>query len=292
MAKERFAFVDLVRVIAIFLIVLFHFWYQITFDESLRTIGFVGVSLFFIASGYTLTKHYSNHVSFSFKWFFRRILKIALIYYLALVLVALLFGRQAYSGNLFFNLLAHFSFTDSFFPEYSYGLISPAWFFAPLVVLYLFFPYINKIIKKNWFFILPAFVITFLFRFYNPFFTSTNFLFFLAEFCFGIAFAYRRSLLLVLVSLLIIFIRPVMVLPFVLFYILSFTDHVSDFNLLRIISKYSVAIFLFHEALMNLIFDKWQIFYFSKVYSILIFVGVSIFVTYLSSILQRKILSD
>lgn len=292
MAKERFAFVDLVRVVAIFLIVLFHFWYQITLNESLRAVGFVGVSLFFIASGYTLTKHYSNHVSFSFKWFFRRILKIALIYYLALIFIALLFGRQAYSGNLFLNLLAHFSFTDSFFPEYAYGLISPAWFFAPLVVLYLLFPYLNKLLKTNWFFVLPAIVITFLFRFYHPFYTSPNFLFFIAEFCFGIAFAYRRSILLVLISFLIIFIKPVMVLPFILFYILSFTDHVSDFRLLRFVSKYSVTIFLFHEALMNIIFDKWHFFYFSKVYSIILFIGLSIFVTYLSSILQRKILSS
>ncbi|MEM4359026.1 MAG: acyltransferase family protein [Candidatus Bilamarchaeaceae archaeon] len=72
MVRERLLWVDIVRTLAIFLIVLFHFIYEINPDQSLRWIGYVGVSLFFIASGYVLAKNYPDLENLNLSWLKKR----------------------------------------------------------------------------------------------------------------------------------------------------------------------------------------------------------------------------
>ena len=251
MRKERVVFLDILRVISIFLIVLFHFWYQSTLDNSLRAIGFVGASLFFIISGFSLAKNYPEHTGFSLKWFLKRYLKIASVYYVALVLIVILFLKQSYSGNLFLNLLSHFTFTDSLFPQFSYGIISPAWFLAPLIVYYLIFPFLNGVIKKDWKIIIGIFIVSALIRFFNSGdYTSMNPLFFLAEFCFGIAIAHNKKIYMMATPIIFVLVQPIMYIPFAIFYMLSFVknEYVSS-KIVIWISNQIIFIFLFHEAL-------------------------------------------
>jgi len=143
MDKNRAVFIDLAKTIGILAVILFHVAYEISLNNELRPIGFIGVSLFFIASGFVLAKKYAGLEFFSFKWIYRRYLKIALIYYPALIAIAVLLGNQTYTGSIIKNLIVHFSFLDAYFSDVQYSIISPAWFFAPLMGLYLLFPYLN-----------------------------------------------------------------------------------------------------------------------------------------------------
>jgi peptidoglycan/LPS O-acetylase OafA/YrhL len=294
MAKERLVFLDILKIISIVLVISFHFLYQLTLDNSLRSVGFVGVSLFFIISGFSLAKNYSHHTNFSFKWFLKRYLKIASAYYVALILIIILFAKQCYSGNLFLNLLAHFTFTDSFFPQFSYGIISPAWFLAPLIVYYFLFPFLNKIIKNNWKLIFIPFIFSVAIRLlYSESYVSTNFLFFLGEFCFGIAFAYSRKIWLMIIPLIIILVQPLMYIPFMIFFLFSFVEnkHLSS-KTITWISGNIIFLFLFHEALINLIFNKWQIYNLSGSISIIVYITLVASSIYLSNIIQKALINN
>lgn len=293
MKKERFCFVDLVKVLAIFLVILFHLLYQITLNNSLRMIGFAGVSLFFIASGFTLAKNYPNYEKFSFKWFVKRYIKIATMYYLALILIVVLFFTQSYSGNLFLNLFSHFAFIESFFSNFSYGIISSAWFLAPLLAYYLLFPFLNKIIKKNWMFFVPILILSVLVKFFLHSYTSSNILFFLGEFCFGIAFAYRPKIDLVALSLITILVQPVMFLPFAIFFLFSFIKNKDlDYSAIRFISSQTLVLFLFHEALIYLILNRWHIYFIPKYLAIVLYLLLVLVVVYLAGKIQKSILRN
>ncbi|MFA5992653.1 MAG: acyltransferase family protein [Candidatus Pacearchaeota archaeon] len=263
MKKERVLFVSLVRIIAIVLIVLFHVMYEIFQDHGLRPIGFIGVSLFFIVSGFVLAKIYPNLTEFSGKWFLKKYFKIALVYYLALVFIVILFGKQVYSGNVFANLGLHFAFLDGFFSQVAYGIISPAWFIVPLICFYFLFPYLNRFIKKSYIFLILAFVISIAIRFYLGTWTSYNPLFFLAEFCFGIAFVYKPKNILILISAVVLIVNPLMFIPFAVFYSLSFINSTMLTKLSNILGFFEInmiIIFLSHEAFINVLFNKWNIF--------------------------------
>lgn len=291
MAEKRLAFLDLLKIISIVLVILFHFLYQITSNESLRALGFVGVSLFFIVSGYSLAKNYPDHITFSFKWFFKRYVKLASVYYLAIIIIVILFFRQSYSGNLFLNLLAHFTFTDSLFRDYSYGIISPAWFLAPLIVYYLIFPFLNKLIKNNWKIIIPLFFASLLVRcIHTGDYTSTNALFFIGEFCFGIALAHYRNIWLMLIPSILIFIMPIMYLPFVIFFVSQYIQNkYLPSKILAVISGQIILLFLFHEALINILLDKWQIYSIPKYLSLAIYLIFVVITPYLSKRIQKSL---
>jgi peptidoglycan/LPS O-acetylase OafA/YrhL len=55
MKTKRINSIDILKALAIILVVWFHFQYQATGDNALRIWGFMGVSIFFIASGFLLS---------------------------------------------------------------------------------------------------------------------------------------------------------------------------------------------------------------------------------------------
>jgi hypothetical protein len=215
-------------------------------------------------------------------------LKIASVYYIALILIVILFAKQSYSGNLFLNLLSHFTFTDSIFPQFNYGIISPAWFLAPLIVYYLLFPWLNRAIKNNWKIIIPIFIATAIMRIIYGEYVSTNFLFFLAEFCFGIAIAYNKKMSIIAVPIIIVFVQPIMYIPFVIFYAFSFikNKHASS-KIVTLISGQIIFLFLFHEALIYLIFNKWHIYALSKPLGIVVCLIAIVIAAYISNKIQK-----
>jgi peptidoglycan/LPS O-acetylase OafA/YrhL len=289
---KREPFIDLIKVIAIILVIFFHFSYQATMEDSLRIVGFVGVSLFFIVSGFILAKNYEKLQKFSLKWFGKRYLKIITVYYPALILILILFYKQAYSGNLFVNLLSHFAFIDSQFATYAYGIISPAWFLAPMILLYLFFPIINRFMKRYTWLIFPAFLMMVGLRILYGGYISINPIFFLGEFCFGISFANNKNLFPILASLLVIIVEPWMIVPFIIFGLLFILrSQIPSIGIIKIISSYTLVLFLLHEGLMNLIFDKWHIYSLPKYPAIILYLSLVVLLTILSNKLYKKIYS-
>ena len=97
--EERLVSIDLLRVIAIVLIIGFHLVYNFNHDSSIRPVGFLGVSLFFIISGFMLAKKYPLLEKFSAPWFLKRYIRIASLYYLALIFLVFLFGKQIIRGQ-------------------------------------------------------------------------------------------------------------------------------------------------------------------------------------------------
>lgn len=284
--REKIIFIDILKTIAIILVVLFHVLYEITLNNSLRIIGFFGVSLFFIVSGFILAKAYPNQ-SFSLKWFAKRFIKISSLYYLALIAIGLLFANQTYHGSLFKQLLIKFAFLDAFFPISQYSIISPAWFLIPLIVLYYLFPILNKIIKKVPYLVFIAFIIMYFIRFKSENLTEYSPLFFIGEFCFGIALAQGYTLIPLLASLLIIPLNPYTFIPFPIFYIFSkinwkFLNSIPIMPTISFIAENTLIIFLFHESFMKVILNRWHIFQLSFLPSLIILIFATLTCIFLS----------
>ncbi len=262
MAEGRIAWVDIARIIAIILIVGFHVAYEFTLNNDLRVIGFFGVSLFFIASGYMLAMKYKELISFDLNWLKKRWLRIATLYYPALICVSLLFVSEDIYSRVK-DLVLHFLFLNWMVPSLSYSIISPAWFLVPLMGLYILFPILNRFIRKSPWFLLLAFILTIANRYVlYPGWVDFSPVFFLGEFCFGIALAQGEKRPLVLcATLLPALINPVMVLPFVAFILIEKlgADIVSLPNVLVVIAANTFEIFLFHESVMKTVLGEWKI---------------------------------
>jgi len=289
---ERLVSVDLIRTLAIILVVGFHIIFNFNFDSSYRWIGFTGISLFMIVSGFLLAKKYPSHDKFSLKWFLSRAIKIIAIYYLALVMVAFLLGKQVYSGNVFLNLLSHFFFLDFVSVDFAYSFISSAWFLVPLVALYLLFPYINKYVSKGRGFLFLAFVVTIAARVTYDAYTSYNPVFFLAEFAFGIALAKGRKIEALVLSILTIFVMPEMVLPFLIFYFLLMIDEkYLPAKTLSFIGRNTIILFLFHESFLKVAIGRWHIFNLSTIGSLVVLLIFTTLVIYLSKKIESYLLN-
>ena len=268
----------------------FHFFYEITYSQSLRKVGFVGISLFFIISGFVLAKIYPEHEKFSLRWFLKRYLKIAVLYYLGLIALVILFGNQIYSGLLSNNLLLHLVFLDPLFPKYAYGIMSAAWFLTPLIGLYILFPYLNRFLKKNARLLIIPFLIMVYFRVSNGTYTDYSPLFFLGEFCFGIVFAHGKKHLALIISLLSIIIQPFMVLPYFIFYILySLSGRYFPTKLLSLIGAHTLPLFLFHEAYLRLGFGRWHVYDLTKFGGMFLLTIVVLFCMYLCKVIQKSL---
>jgi peptidoglycan/LPS O-acetylase OafA/YrhL len=261
MSDGRIAWVDIARVIAIVLVVGFHVAYEFTLDNGLRPIGFLGVSLFFIASGYMLAMKYPQLDSFSLNWLKKRWLRVATVYYPALVCVSLLFiGGDLYARAR--DLAMHFLFLNWTSPDLAYSIISPAWFLVPLMGLYILFPFLNRIMRKSAWFLLPAFLLTIAYRHIVGGIVDFSPIFFLGEFCFGIAVAHGEKRWQVLgLALLPALVSPVMAVPFGLFVLLgSLGAGVGALpGILVVIAANTFEIFLFHESVMKTALGEWSI---------------------------------
>jgi peptidoglycan/LPS O-acetylase OafA/YrhL len=222
MQKERNVSVDLLKTIAIASVIFFHLWFSLT-NNSLRHLGFFGISLFFIISGYLLAYKYPDLEKFSVKWMWKRYVRIAALYYLALIAIVIIFGNQVYSGSMWKNLITHFLFIDFYFQDTAYGIISVSWFLIPLMGMYFLFPYFNKLIKRRSYLLGAVMLAMVLFRIYQGGLTSFNLLFFLGEFCFGILCAHNKKNLYLLTCILTAITNTLMIIPFLVFYsVISF----------------------------------------------------------------------
>ncbi|HJX50874.1 hypothetical protein A3K73_07260 [Candidatus Pacearchaeota archaeon RBG_13_36_9] len=289
MGDERNSSIDFLRVLAIGLIIAFHFTYSYFPDERLRYLGFVGISLFFIISGFLLANNYLSNEKFSVKWFLKRYIKIAFLYYPTLIAIVLIFGEQVYSGNLSKNLLLHFVFLDFTSPETSFGIISTAWFLVPLMAFYLAFPYLNKLIKRYNYSISLIIAAAVLFRFYKGGLISFNPLFFLGEFCFGILFARDKKNIFLFSSLLMFAYGYIFFIPFAVFYCFYFLNFNFIAKILSFIGKNTLPLFLFHESVIMVIVGSWKAYSLNKPAAIFLIAVVSIFLTYISSKINKFI---
>lgn len=255
--RQRIGWLDTGRVLAIFLIVAFHVAYEFTLDNSLRMWGFFGASLFFVMSGFSLATLYPQMGWFSLEWMGRRYAKVAEVYYPAVLAVYLLFTTQVTTAG-WYAVLAHFAFIDWLSPDTAYSIISPAWFIIPLMALYLLFPILNRIIREHPWTLFPAFVAMTAFRWEKGGLVDFSPLFFLGEFCFGIAVAHGKWKWAFAAAPIAMADAWFMIVPFLAFGALRFTEHPFLSALMRPLAAHTFEIFLFHESLMKAALGKWS----------------------------------
>ena len=143
--KQQLHALTSTRGIAALLVVIFHFGCTVfpfnSFEHFFRS-GNLAVGYFFVLSGFVM--YYTYHLRPSrystFMW--RRTLRIAPAYYLALILAALwMIDRENLSGPMFLRQLAmNASFTQALFPGYALTINSPGWTLSIEMFFYALFP--------------------------------------------------------------------------------------------------------------------------------------------------------
>jgi peptidoglycan/LPS O-acetylase OafA/YrhL len=96
-------------------------------------------------------------------------------------------------------------------------------------------------------------------RLSKPAWVSVYPLFFIADFCFGMAFAYGRKDAFMLSPLMLALSGPVMALPYVVFTLFSFIPNMRILGVASFIGRHTFEIFLFHESLMKVSLGKWKV---------------------------------
>ena len=296
LSSERIVWVDIVRAAAILLIICFHVAYEFTLDPNIRYVGYLGDSLFFIVSGYMLAQHYPKLKSFDLSWLWKRYVKVASLYYLTLIAIAILFFSSQGWLALGYDLLLHFTFMNWAVPGYLYTIISPAWFVIPLAAYYLLFPYLNRLLSWSKYALVLIFVLTLAYRYYEGSWASPNPLFFLGDFCFGIVFAQDRKSLPLVSPLITVVLSPIMLIPYIAFYIISLLEFFPKLmpaalgTLFTIIGSYTYELFLFHESIMKTMLGKWSIFGLAAAPSLAVLLIVLATVDHASRLIQRLLI--
>lgn len=146
---------DSVRAIAIGLVILYH-WFPETHPINTLPNGPLGVTLFFVLSGYLITQillfnktqiEQSGNIWSAYKTFMiRRALRIFPIYYLTLLVVLLLpklRGFPAVSTDLYEHPVYYFTYLYNFLLQRTHhwaDLLSPYWSLAVEEQFYVFYP--------------------------------------------------------------------------------------------------------------------------------------------------------
>ncbi len=178
MEIKKYDWVDALRGYAILLVVMIH-TSQLFLDKTfhlngLTKIGDLGVTLFFIASSFTLFNSYRSRKviegSQTNKFFFiRRFFRIAPLYYLAIIFYSIVYSLHAPKGFAmpinFFNIIANLTFLNGvYLPAINY--IPPGgWSVGDEMLFYLTIPFLfSKInsLNKAFQFLLFCIIISFL----------------------------------------------------------------------------------------------------------------------------------
>ncbi len=123
--------------------------------------GRFGVQIFFVISGFLALRSYKCHIlngTMTIKtWLKRKIIKLALLFYVMVIFNSLFFNGLPYylgdieSGVSILNIFAHFLFIFGLVPHYMNSIIGVEWYLGVLVLLYLiisvFGKYLNGIRK-------------------------------------------------------------------------------------------------------------------------------------------------
>jgi len=188
--SERLDHIDALRGVAILLVILVHTSLSVNnlspTVKFLSQYGQMGVQLFFLVSGFTLSYAMdkgTNHFHGLKNYFFRRYFRIAPLYYFGIFFYFILAvasfstykGELAipdkYTTNIF---LSNLSFTHGFYPPGSNSLIPGGWSIGTEMAFYLIFPFIFSAslwvfrLKKTYLLFLPvlAFALTWVIQMY------------------------------------------------------------------------------------------------------------------------------
>ena len=163
--KQRLVYIDLIRVLAIFLVILHHLYFHFldfnlfTSDSMWKntflnlSLGDIGVSLFIFISGLGLTLSLNNKKFKLLEFYKQRIKRIypdlLIVYCLFFVWYQLknYFPKDIELPYLFFSLTGLDTYLLSFFSFTSYSFFD--WFIGFIIILYLVFPFLYYLYVKD-----------------------------------------------------------------------------------------------------------------------------------------------
>lgn len=155
---KHFRSIDALKGIAILGIIAVHCYlygnnkYIPVFFSNLFSNGRFFVEVFFMISAMTLyaslksKTHTYKHSTLSF--YVKRIIRIAPIYYIAVVYYFITKYGHPLDQDSFKNILANLTFTHGFFPYYINSIVPGGWFVAVIANFYLILPALVKIVKN------------------------------------------------------------------------------------------------------------------------------------------------
>lgn len=161
MERKRILFFDLVRVIAILMVVIQHVphdFFPLNFGMyiphyGLLNIGRVGVFLFIFVSGAVLEYNYGNKainsISEMVEFYYRRLVRIYPAYWISLIIgIAIApFKINVPPSSLFFQFIGFSPWINDWDNSM---LINPmGWFICLIVSLYFLYPFISSMMKKK-----------------------------------------------------------------------------------------------------------------------------------------------
>lgn len=162
-ARRTFGSLDALRAFSILAVIWHHTAPEIGNDASTR--GFLGVDLFFVLSGFLIVtlllreRDASGDISLK-NFYIRRSLRIFPIYYLLLGALALAFAVKPNSKNAapFFEALPYYlTYTSNWVSIPS--IMSISWSLAAEEQFYLFWPPVEKFLRKYWLIVFIAGVV-------------------------------------------------------------------------------------------------------------------------------------
>jgi len=151
----KFDSLDTLRGVAALFIFVYHFHTTFTQTYIPKALaltgeaGHVGLDVFFVLSGFLIFRSLYLH-GVNKRYFIRRLLRIAPIYYFSL-LVVLLFIDQSYFFSLsgLYNIFSHLFFLQSFSSATYHGINPVLWSLSVELIFYLFLPIMFIICRKK-----------------------------------------------------------------------------------------------------------------------------------------------
>jgi len=163
--------IDLLRGLAVLLVVIYHIFtvldlYHNPIFPYIHSFGLLGVSLFFIISGYLIYRSFEYNISTEklkfglYKYISNRLFRILPAYYFNLMVVLLMASfvlehNYLYTGSFFRQIIAHLSFSSYFiYKDTGFGINGVYWTLSIEMLWYIVAPFFVLYIKKNKYLIL------------------------------------------------------------------------------------------------------------------------------------------
>lgn len=183
--KMRLDQLTFTRFFAAIAIVIYHYGYNV-FPFSHNSINYIfkqaniGVSYFFILSGFVMMMAYGHHDKINFiDYVQKRLARLYPVYFLAIVILFLLFVAAPNSKINYTDILLNITLTQSWVPGKALSFNYPGWSLATEFFFYLSFPFLfNQLYKKfsfqkNLILVLFCFILSqlvFHYLLYSPFY--------------------------------------------------------------------------------------------------------------------------
>ena len=146
--SSRSSWLDVLKGLAMLGVILVHFnnaWSSpISFASKISAIGARCPQLFFIISAYLTWATISRRNVRWTDFYKKRFIRIAPIFYVALVLAALIPVLMSVSIG---NWISHFLFINGLVPEWTNSIMGLEWYIADLTLFYMLVPLLQKIIR-------------------------------------------------------------------------------------------------------------------------------------------------